>query len=56
VSAPLITLGHGTATEQRLTALRCVPVAHLFHDGHLVTHEPAVGARLTPEGLLVYDG
>lgn len=35
---------------------RGVPVSHLFCDGHLVEHQPAAGARVTAEGLLVYDG
>jgi hypothetical protein len=27
-----------------------------MHDGRLVAHIPTVGARLRPDGLLVYDG
>jgi uncharacterized protein (DUF488 family) len=32
-----------------------VPVDHLMHDGRLMPHEPARGARLRDDGLLVYD-
>jgi uncharacterized protein (DUF488 family) len=35
---------------------RNTPVEHLMHDGRLVAHIPTVGARLRPDGLLVYDG
>ncbi|NEA47165.1 DUF488 domain-containing protein [Streptomyces sp. SID10815] len=35
---------------------RGVPVRHLLHDGRIVPHVPADGARLRPDGLLVYDG
>jgi uncharacterized protein (DUF488 family) len=35
---------------------RGVPVRHLMHDGKLATHRPSPGARLRPDGLLVYDG
>lgn len=31
------------------------PVRHLAHDGRLTGHEPTPGARLRPDGLLVYD-
>jgi uncharacterized protein (DUF488 family) len=31
------------------------PVRHLAHDGRLTDHEPTPGARLRPDGLLVYD-
>jgi uncharacterized protein (DUF488 family) len=31
-------------------------VEHLMHDGRVVRHEPAEGARLRDDGLLVYDG
>jgi uncharacterized protein (DUF488 family) len=31
------------------------PVLHLGHGGQLAEHRPAVGARVTPDGL-VYDG
>ncbi|HZQ30964.1 MAG TPA: DUF488 domain-containing protein [Mycobacterium sp.] len=32
-----------------------VPVSHLMHDGRLVAHEPAEGARLRDDGLVVWD-
>ncbi|RFS84342.1 DUF488 domain-containing protein [Actinomadura spongiicola] len=32
------------------------PVLHLAHDGRLTEHPPTSGARLRPDGLLVYDG
>jgi uncharacterized protein (DUF488 family) len=35
---------------------RGVPVRHLLHDGRCVPHRPSPGARLRPDGLLVYDG
>jgi uncharacterized protein (DUF488 family) len=35
---------------------RGVPVRHLMHDGRLAAHRPSSGARLRPDGLLVYDG
>lgn len=35
---------------------RRTPVRHLMHDGRLVPHEPAAGARLREDGLIVYDG
>lgn len=31
-------------------------VLHLAHDGRLTGHPPTTGARLLPDGLLVYDG
>ena len=31
------------------------PVRHLMHDGRLMPHRPSPGARLTGDGLLVYD-
>lgn len=34
---------------------RHTPVLHLAHDGRLTEHQPAAGARLRPDGLLVYD-
>ncbi|MFE9499455.1 DUF488 family protein [Streptomyces collinus] len=34
---------------------RGVPVCHLMHDGRLTPHPPTSGARLRPDGLLVYD-
>lgn len=30
-------------------------VLHLGHDGRLTEHQPTAGARLRPDGLLVYD-
>ncbi|HEU5355418.1 MAG TPA: DUF488 domain-containing protein [Actinocrinis sp.] len=35
---------------------RGVPVQHLMHDGRLTPHITTVGARLRPDGLLIYDG
>jgi uncharacterized protein (DUF488 family) len=35
---------------------RDVPVRHLMHDGTLAAHRRSPGARLRPDGLLVYDG
>lgn len=35
--------------------LHDVTVSHLMHDGRLVYHPPSPGARITAEGLLVYD-
>jgi uncharacterized protein (DUF488 family) len=35
---------------------RGVPVRHLMHDGRLAAHRISPGARLRPDGLLVYDG
>lgn len=34
---------------------RAVPVRHLMHDGRLSPHQPTSGARVRPDGLLVYD-
>lgn len=34
---------------------RGFPVLHLAHDGRLTPHRPTAGARLRPDGLLVYD-
>ena len=31
-------------------------VEHLMHTGRLVPHEPAAGARLRPDGTVVWDG
>ncbi|MBE1530295.1 DUF488 domain-containing protein [Actinomadura algeriensis] len=31
------------------------PVLHLAHDGRVTEHPPTPGARLRPDGLLVYD-
>jgi uncharacterized protein (DUF488 family) len=36
--------------------LHRVPVQHLGHDGNRTEHVPAAGARVTPDGLLRYDG
>ncbi|MDO5738796.1 MAG: DUF488 domain-containing protein [Ornithinimicrobium sp.] len=33
-----------------------IPVLHLMHDGRLMTHELSEGARILPEGGLVWDG
>jgi uncharacterized protein (DUF488 family) len=35
---------------------RGVPVQHLMPDGRRAPHPPAPGARLCPDGLLVWDG
>ncbi|HSA53592.1 MAG TPA: DUF488 domain-containing protein [Yinghuangia sp.] len=32
------------------------PVLHLMHGGRLMRHAPTPGARVRPDGLLVYDG
>jgi uncharacterized protein (DUF488 family) len=32
-----------------------VPTRHLMHDGRLTEHAPAAGARLRPDGLVVWD-
>lgn len=32
-----------------------VPVCHLMHDGRRVAHEPSEGARLRPDGHVVWD-
>jgi uncharacterized protein (DUF488 family) len=37
------------------TLARGIAVIHLNHDGQLTEHPVAAGARLTPEGVLVYD-
>jgi uncharacterized protein (DUF488 family) len=34
---------------------RGVPVRHLMHDGRMQAHRRSPGARLRPDGLLVYD-
>lgn len=34
-----------------LALVHGVPVLHLAHDGRVTEHEPAAGARVTPEGL-----
>ncbi|MBZ6227170.1 DUF488 domain-containing protein [Streptomyces olivaceus] len=34
---------------------RGTPADHLMHDGRLTPHSPTPGARLRPDGLLVYD-
>jgi uncharacterized protein (DUF488 family) len=42
--ADVVSLAHGTT------------VHHLMHDGRLTDHRPAEGARLRPDGLVVWDG
>jgi uncharacterized protein (DUF488 family) len=42
--ADVVSLAHGTT------------VRHLMHDGRLTDHRPAEGARLRPDGLVVWDG
>jgi uncharacterized protein (DUF488 family) len=37
------------------TLARGTPVCHLDHSGRLTEHPVAAGARLSPDGLLVYD-
>ena len=37
------------------TLARDIAVLHLTHDGRLTEHPLADGARLTADGLLVYD-
>jgi uncharacterized protein (DUF488 family) len=37
------------------TLARGVEVAHLMPDGRLAEHRPSDGARLTDDGLIVYD-
>ena len=37
------------------TLARDIAVFHLIHDGRLTEHPVAAGARLTADGLLVYD-
>jgi uncharacterized protein (DUF488 family) len=44
VVADVAVLGHG------------VRVLHLMHDGRLSEHAPSEGARLRPDGLVVWDG
>ncbi len=38
------------------TLARGVPVRHLMPDGRWSAHHPAAGARLRPDGLVVWDG
>jgi uncharacterized protein (DUF488 family) len=38
-----------------VTLARATPVRHLNHDGRLIEHPAAAGARRTPDGVLVYD-
>lgn len=38
-----------------LTLARRTAVGHLGHDGRLTDHEPVVGARLSSDGVLIYD-
>ena len=33
-----------------------VKVTHLMHDGRLLSHEPASGARMRADGVVVWDG
>ena len=33
-----------------------IQVQHLMHDGRLVEHRPAQGARVRPDGVVVWDG
>ena len=37
------------------TLARGIAVFHLNHDGRLTEHPVAAGARLSPEGVLIYD-
>ena len=45
-----MTFGHGTAGRDEIVRL-----LHLAHDGRRTDHPPTPGARLRPDGLLVYD-
>ncbi|GAB3986936.1 DUF488 domain-containing protein [Actinoallomurus acanthiterrae] len=47
---------HRRLIADHLVMVRGVPVDHLMHDGRLVPHTPAPGARIRDDGLLVYDG
>lgn len=46
---------HRRLVADFVTLARGVEVRHLMPDGKLTRHVPAEGARLTGEGLLVYD-
>ncbi|MFI7605880.1 DUF488 family protein [Micromonospora sp. NPDC049366] len=46
---------HRRLVADFVVGVRGVEVCHLDHRGHLTTHTLAAGARLTPEGTLVYD-
>jgi len=37
------------------TLARGIAMFHLNHDGRLTEHPVAAGARLSPEGVLIYD-
>jgi uncharacterized protein (DUF488 family) len=47
---------HRRLIADYLVLVRDVSVDHLMHDGRLVPHTPAPGARIRDDGLLVYDG
>jgi uncharacterized protein (DUF488 family) len=47
---------HRRLIADYLVLVRGVSVDHLMHDGRLVPHTPAPGARIRDDGLLVYDG
>ncbi|WP_433180951.1 DUF488 domain-containing protein [Actinoallomurus sp. CA-150999] len=47
---------HRRLIADYLVLVSGVPVDHLMHDGRLVPHTPAPGARILDDGLLVYDG
>jgi uncharacterized protein (DUF488 family) len=47
---------HRRLIADHLVLVRDVAVVHLMHDGRLVPHPPAPGARVRDDGLLVYDG
>ncbi|GAA4631021.1 DUF488 domain-containing protein [Actinoallomurus vinaceus] len=47
---------HRRLIADYLVLVRGVSVDHLMHDGRLVPHTPAPGARVRDDGLLVYDG
>ncbi|MFC3502206.1 DUF488 family protein [Micromonospora krabiensis] len=46
---------HRRLVADFVVGVRGVEVCHLDHRGKLTAHEMAAGARLTPEGTLVYD-
>lgn len=47
---------HRRLIADHLVLVAAVPVEHLFHDGRLVAHEVTAGARVSDEGLVLYDG
>lgn len=47
---------HRRLISDVVVAARLLPVRHLMHNGRTVPHPVAAGARLRPDGLLVWDG